>query len=184
MDAIMTLYGAIDASVMARAAQIKLLMCDIDGVFSDGRIYLGNQGEELKAFHTRDGFGIKAARQAGIEIAVITGRSSQIVQQRMTALGVKYIIQGCADKHAAYVQIRQQLALDAEHCAYIGDDLVDLPVMQQVGLSVAVQDAHPALLPHAHYQTQIRGGHGAVRELCDLLLQAQGTLIDAKGMSV
>ncbi len=184
MEPIITLYGPVSADILARAEGIRLLICDVDGVFSDGRIYLGNDGEELKAFHTRDGFGVKALQHAGIPVAVITGRRSTIVQQRMSALGVQQIIQGCEDKLAAYETLKQQLGLEDEQCAYIGDDLVDLPVMQQVGLAVAVQDAHPALRPHAHYLTQLPGGFGAVRELCDLLLQAQGKLADAKGLSV
>ncbi|WP_035386997.1 3-deoxy-manno-octulosonate-8-phosphatase KdsC [Ferrimonas senticii] len=184
MDSIATLYGPVTTEVIDRAAAIKLLVCDVDGVFSDGRIYLGNNGEELKAFHTRDGFGIKALQHANIQVAVITGRRSQIVQQRMTALGVQHIIQGCEDKLTAFNELCQQLGLSAEACAYIGDDLVDLPVMQQVNLAVAVHDAHPALLPQAHYRTYLNGGFGAVRELCDLLLQAQGKLQDAKGLSV
>ncbi|MBY5993098.1 3-deoxy-manno-octulosonate-8-phosphatase KdsC [Ferrimonas balearica] len=179
-----TLYGPVADAVIDRASKVKLLICDVDGVFSDGRIYLGNDGEELKAFHTRDGFGIKAIQHAGIQVAVITGRSSAIVNRRMTALGVAHIHQGCEDKIAAYEHLRQTLELLPEQCAYIGDDLVDLAVMKQVGLAVAVEDAHPALLPHAHYRTRIRGGFGAVRELCDLLLQSQGKLDQAKGMSV
>ncbi|WP_298440922.1 3-deoxy-manno-octulosonate-8-phosphatase KdsC [uncultured Ferrimonas sp.] len=184
MEPIVTLYGPVAANVIERASAIKLLICDVDGVFSDGRIYMGNNGEELKAFHTRDGFGVKALQHAGIDVAVITGRSSAIVQQRMSNLGVKHIVQGCEDKLSAYERIRSELGLEAEQCAYIGDDLVDLPVMQQVALAVAVHDAHPALLPQAHYRTSLNGGFGAVRELCDLLLQAQGKLMDAKGLSV
>lgn len=179
-----TLYGPVSEEVMERATQIRLLICDVDGVFSDGRIYLGNNGEELKAFHTRDGFGIKAIQNAGIAVAVITGRNSAIVERRMTALGVSHIHQGCEDKVAVYQDLLKQLNLTPEACAYIGDDLVDLAVMKQVGLAVGVEDAHPALLPHCHYRTRIRGGFGAVRELCDLLLQAQGNLAQAKGMSV
>lgn len=184
MEPIVTLYGPVEADVIERASNIKLLLCDVDGVFSDGRIYIGNDGEELKAFHTRDGFGIKAVQHAGIAVAVITGRQSAIVEKRMTNLGVKHIIQGCEDKLTAFEKIRSELGVEPAECAYIGDDLVDLPVMQQVALAVAVEDAHPALLPLAHYRTRIRGGFGAVRELCDLLLQAQGKLMDAKGQSV
>ncbi|MBY6187233.1 3-deoxy-manno-octulosonate-8-phosphatase KdsC [Marinobacter hydrocarbonoclasticus] len=179
-----TLYGPVEEAVVKQASRIRLLICDVDGVFSDGRIYLGNDGEELKAFHTRDGFGVKAVQNAGIAVAVITGRNSAIVERRMTALGVAHIHQGCEDKVAVFEQLCQSLSISPEECAYIGDDLVDLAVMKQVGLAVAVEDAHPALLPHAHYRTRIRGGFGAVRELCDLLLQAQGNLAQAKGMSV
>lgn len=181
---VITLYGPVDEAVMERAANIKLLICDVDGVFSDGRIYLGNDGEELKAFHTRDGFGVKAVQNAGLDVAVITGRKSDIVQRRMTALGVRHIFQGCDDKIRAFQHLLDATGVTADECAYIGDDLVDLPVMLRVGLSVAVQDAHPALLPQVHYQSYIPGGRGAVREICDLLLQAQGKLDQAKGLAI
>ncbi|SEI08955.1 3-deoxy-D-manno-octulosonate 8-phosphate phosphatase (KDO 8-P phosphatase) [Rheinheimera pacifica] len=168
-----TLYQPVSDSIINKARAIKLLICDVDGVFSDGRIYLGNQGEELKAFHTRDGYGVKALRQAGIEVAVITGRNSAIVQQRMTALTVPFIYQGQENKLAAFADLRQQLQLTPEQIAYIGDDLPDWAVMQHCGLSVAVKDAHPYLRQHAHYITTMAGGFGAVRELCDLILISQ-----------
>tara|TARA_R110002126_G_scaffold98045_35_gene228225 strand:- start:15604 stop:16158 length:555 start_codon:yes stop_codon:yes gene_type:complete len=167
------LYQNVSADILSRAAHIKLLICDIDGVFSDGRIYLGNDGEELKAFHTRDGYGIKALRHAGIEVAVITGRTSAIVEQRMQSLTVPYIYQGQENKLAAFAQLQQQLALPPAHIAYIGDDFADWQVMQHCGLAVAVNDAHPYLRLHAHYTTTLSGGFGAVRELADLLLISQ-----------
>ncbi|PKM17740.1 MAG: 3-deoxy-manno-octulosonate-8-phosphatase KdsC [Gammaproteobacteria bacterium HGW-Gammaproteobacteria-15] len=168
-----TLYQPVSDSIINKARAIKLLICDVDGVFSDGRLYLGNQGEELKAFHTRDGYGVKALRQAGIEVAVITGRNSAIVQQRMTALTVPFIYQGQENKLAAFADLRQQLQLTPEQIAYIGDDLPDWAVMQHCGLSVAVKDAHPYLRQHADYITTMAGGFGAVRELCDLILISQ-----------
>ncbi|MDP5150356.1 3-deoxy-manno-octulosonate-8-phosphatase KdsC [Rheinheimera baltica] len=167
------LYHPVSDDICAKASAIRLLICDVDGVFSDGRIYLGNNGEELKAFHTRDGFGIKALRQAGIEVAIITGRKSAIVQQRMTSLTVPYIYQGQENKLGAFAELQQQLQLKPEHIAYIGDDLADWTVMQHCGLAVAVNDAHPYLIKHAHFVTSIAGGHGAVRELADLLLISQ-----------
>jgi len=167
------LYQSVSQPLLQRASQIKLLICDVDGVFSDGRIYLGNNGEELKAFHTRDGYGIKALRQAGIEVAVITGRNSAIVQQRMSALSVHYIYQGQENKLAAFNELLQKLQLNAANVAYIGDDLADWQVMQHCGLAVAVKDAHPYLVKHATYTTCLNGGFGAVRELCDLLLISQ-----------
>lgn len=177
------LYQPISKEVERRAAAIKLLICDIDGVFSDGRIYLGNHGEELKAFNTKDGFGIKALINSGVEVAVITGRHSQIVQQRMTSLTVKYIFQGQEDKIVAYRELKQALNLTDEQIAYIGDDCPDLPVMQQVGLAVAVNDAHPLVVRHAHYRTLLPGGFGAVRELTDLLMLAQGQSLGYQGTS-
>ena len=177
------LYQPVSSDIINAAADIKLLICDVDGVFSDGRIYLGNQGEELKAFHTRDGYGIKAIRQAGIEVAVITGRTSAIVQSRMTSLTVPYIYQGQENKLAAFAELQQLLQLSAKHIAYIGDDLADWQVMQHCGLAVAVADAHPYLRKHAHFTTSIAGGFGAVRELCDLLLISQHSFHQFDGSS-
>lgn len=168
-----TLYQPVSASILDKAGSVKLLICDVDGVFSDGRIYMGNQGEELKAFHTRDGYGIKALRKAGVEVAVITGRNSAIVQQRMSALTVPFIYQGQENKLAAFADLQQQMQLTPEQIAYIGDDLPDWAVMQHCGLSVAVKDAHPYLCQHANYITSLAGGYGAVREVCDLILISQ-----------
>jgi len=179
-----TLYGPINESVWVKAAQIKLLICDVDGVFSDGRIYLGNQGEELKAFHTKDGFGVKSLINAGIDVAIITGRKSLIVENRMANLGVQYIYQAVEDKFATYQQLLTQLGLVPQQVAYIGDDLVDQPVINHCGLGVAVNDAHPGLLLGCDYQTFVAGGFGAVRETSDLILASQGLLAQAKGMSV
>ncbi|WP_371379497.1 3-deoxy-manno-octulosonate-8-phosphatase KdsC [Thalassotalea aquiviva] len=179
-----TLYGQVADKIIAKANQIKLLVCDIDGVFSDGRIYLGNDGEELKAFNTKDGFGIKALAQFGIEVAVITGRNSNIVTNRMQALNVKHIIQGQEDKLPALEFIRQNLELSPDQIAYIGDDVPDLACIEYVGLGVAVNDAHPLVVQAADYVTLLNGGFGAVRELCDLILQSQGKLALAKGSSV
>ncbi|WNC72930.1 3-deoxy-manno-octulosonate-8-phosphatase KdsC [Thalassotalea psychrophila] len=179
-----TLYGQVDSNILSQAAQIKLLVCDVDGVFSDGRIYLGNDGEELKAFNTKDGFGIKALGQNGVDVAVITGRQSNIVEKRMTALGVKFIIQGEEDKLPALMKIAKNLELTNEQIAYIGDDVPDLPCIEAVGLGVAVNDAHPLVKQGANYVTFIKGGFGAVRELCDLIMQSQNTLQNAKGSSI
>lgn len=183
MELYQQLYQAVSPEIAERAKQIKLLICDIDGVFSDGRIYLGNDGEELKAFHTRDGYGIKALRQAGIEVAVITGRNSAIVEQRMRSLTVPYIYQGQENKIAAFQQLQQRLQLSTQNIAYIGDDLADWSVMQHCGLAVAVNDAHPYLQHYAHLKTSLPGGYGAVRELCDLLLIAQGQFMQFDGSS-
>lgn len=177
------MYQPIAKDVETKASQIRLLICDVDGVFSDGRIYLANSGEEIKAFHTRDGYGIKALRQAGIEVAIITGRRSTIVEKRMQALTVQHIFQGQEDKTPAYQQLKQQLNLQDGQIAYIGDDLSDWAVMQHVGLSVAVADAHPLLRRHAALTTSLPGGFGAVRELCDLLLLSQHKFGEFAGSS-
>jgi 3-deoxy-D-manno-octulosonate 8-phosphate phosphatase (KDO 8-P phosphatase) len=179
-----TPYGPVANHTLALASEIKLLICDVDGVLSDGRIYMGNAGEELKTFHTHDGFGIKALMHIGIQVAVITGRSSQIVQRRMQALGVQHIYQGQGDKLPAFQDLLNKLGLTASQTAYIGDDVIDLPVMRQALLGVAVANAHPCVLQQADWVTRTRGGEGAVREVCDLILQAQGQLEAAQGPSV
>ncbi|OOE40282.1 3-deoxy-D-manno-octulosonate 8-phosphate phosphatase [Salinivibrio kushneri] len=179
-----TLYGPVAADVFQRAAAIKLLICDIDGVFSDGRVYMGNHGEELKAFHTRDGYGIKSIMNAGIEVAVITGRQSQIVANRMQALGVQHVYQGQSDKLSAYQDLCRHIDVLPAHTAYMGDDLIDWPVMEKVGLACCVADGHPLLKRRAHFVTQTGGGFGAVREVCDLMLEARGELDQHKGLSL
>ncbi|GLX77924.1 3-deoxy-D-manno-octulosonate 8-phosphate phosphatase [Thalassotalea insulae] len=179
-----TLYGEVADNIIAKAKKIKLFVCDIDGVFSDGRIYLGNNGEELKAFHTKDGYGIKALGASGVDVAVITGRQSNIVQTRMSALNVKHIVQGEENKLPALQNIMIKLKLSAEQVAYIGDDMPDFSCMEFVGLSIAVSDAHPAILSCADYTTVTRGGFGAVRESCDLIMQSQDSLQYASGASI
>ncbi|KLN97753.1 3-deoxy-manno-octulosonate-8-phosphatase KdsC [Moellerella wisconsensis] len=179
-----TCYGPIDKHILHQAQRIKLLICDVDGVMSDGLIYMGNQGEELKAFNVRDGYGIRCLITSGIEVAIITGRQAKLLEDRAQTLGITYLYQGQSDKLLAYRELLDTLKLKPEEIAYIGDDLIDWPVMSQVGLGVAVADAHPLLLPKADYVTKIAGGKGAVRELCDLILLAQGKLEEAKGLSI
>lgn len=179
-----TLYGEVSADTFDKAKEIKLLVCDVDGVFSDGRIYLGNQGEELKAFHTKDGFGIKALGKSGVQVAIITGRTSAIVENRMKALNVAHIIQGQEDKLPALVDLANALTIELANVAYIGDDIPDLPCIKAVGLGVSVADAHPAVINGANYVTFTHGGFGAVREVCDLLMLSQNTLADATGASL
>ncbi len=179
-----TLYGDVAQNILNDAKKIKLLVCDVDGVFSDGRIYLGNDGEELKAFHTKDGFGIKALGSSGVDVAIITGRRSAIVANRMSALNVKHIVQGQEDKLPALIDLAKQLGLSPNEIAYIGDDIPDLDCILHVGLGIAVQDAHPSVLTLANYTTFVRGGFGAVREVCDLIMQCQGTLDGATGASI
>ncbi len=179
-----TLYGDIEDSIITKASNIKLFVCDIDGVFSDGRIYLGNNGEELKAFHTKDGYGIKALGASGVDVAVVTGRQSNIVQTRMSALNVKHIIQGEENKLPALEKLLKQFNLSPEQAAYIGDDMPDYECMNFVGLSIAVSDAHPTILNLADYTTRVKGGFGAVRETCDIIMQSQNTLQFASGASI
>ena len=179
-----TLYGFVKPEILEKSKNIKLLVCDVDGVFSDGRIYLGNDGEELKAFHTKDGFGIKALGASGVDVAIITGRRSQIVATRMKALNVRHIIQGEEDKLPALKTLAQQQSIELSEIAYIGDDVPDLACIESIGLGIAVFDAHPSVLAGADHITFTRGGFGAVREICDLIMQCQGSLSGAKGASV
>lgn len=179
-----TLYGNVELDILAKAQQIKLLVCDVDGVFSDGRIYLGNDGEELKAFHTKDGFGIKALGASGVDVAIITGRNSAIVANRMKALNVAHIIQGQEDKLPALIELTQQLNITLNEVAYIGDDVPDLSCIKEVGLGISVSDGHPLVLRGADYTTFTPGGFGAVRETCDLIMQSQNNLNSASGASI
>lgn len=184
MNVVETCYGPVTEDVMARAGKIRLLVCDVDGVLSDGLIYMGNSGEELKAFNVRDGYGIRCLKTSGIEVAIITGRSAKLLEDRAETLGIRHLYQGQSDKLVAFNELLGKLGLTVGEVAYIGDDLIDWPVMAKVGLAVAVADAHPSLIPRAHYVSRIAGGRGAVRELCDIILLAQNKLDDAQGLSI
>ncbi|HBS59957.1 MAG TPA: 3-deoxy-D-manno-octulosonate 8-phosphate phosphatase [Firmicutes bacterium] len=157
-----------------RARRIKLLAMDVDGVLTDGHIILGNQGEELKAFHVHDGLGINLAHKAGLHTAIITGRESEIVRQRGTELNIRDIHQKVADKARCIKQMLAKYALTPDEVAFIGDDLNDVPLFLQVGLAAAVANAAPEAKQFAHVVTRARGGDGAVRELIALILKAQG----------
>lgn len=155
--------------------QLKLLILDVDGVLTDGRLFFDDTGKEYKCFHARDGHGIKLLRQSGVEVAVISGRQSNSVALRMQSLGVERVYQGHENKRAAFAEILRQLDLQPEQAAHVGDDVLDLPIMLQVGFAVAVADAHFAVKQRADWCTQLPGGLGAVREVCDLIMQVQGT---------
>ena len=179
-----TLYTSLPRTLYTQFAQVKLLVCDVDGVFSDGRIYLGNAGEELKAFHTRDGYGVKALVKAGIPVAVITGRRSAIVENRMKALNVDPIIQGEENKADALQDLMRSLSLSSEHVAAVGDDMPDTGMFEHAAIKIAVNDAHPTVKAQANWVLETRGGFGAVREICDTLLQVHGKLHGIHGASV
>lgn len=155
--------------------QLELLILDVDGVLTDGRLFFDDNGREYKCFHARDGHGIKLLRQSGVEVAVISGRKSNSVALRMQSLGVDLVYQGHEDKRAAFAEILQTLGLRPEQAAHVGDDVLDLPIMAQAGFAVAVADAHFAVKQRADWCTQIPGGLGAVREVCDLIMQVQGS---------
>lgn len=155
--------------------RLKLLILDVDGVLTDGRLFFDDNGKEYKCFHARDGHGIKLLRQAGVNVAVISGRKSNSVALRMQSLGVDLVYQGHENKRAAFAEILQTLDLQPEQVAHVGDDVLDLPVMTKVGFAVAVADANFAVKQRADWCTQLAGGLGAVREVCDLIMQVQGT---------
>ena len=161
--------------VAQRARGIRLLILDVDGVLTDGGLYFGPDGAEWKRFHVHDGTGIRAVRQAGIQVALVSGRSSQTVERRAAELEVNYVIQGEADKGRALGQLRAEAGLPDAAVAAVGDDLADLPMLEAVGLAVAVADAHPRVKTAAHWVTAASGGQGAVREVCDLLLETAAT---------
>ena len=168
------MLATIDTSILEKARKLKLLILDVDGVLTDGKLFFDNQGNEYKVFHAQDGHGIKLLRQSGVEVAVISGRKSNSVALRMKNLGIAHVYQGYEDKRAAFNEILANLQITAEQAAHVGDDLLDLPIMSQVGLSIAVQDANFAVKDYADWCTLRVGGQGAVREVCDLILQAQG----------
>jgi 3-deoxy-D-manno-octulosonate 8-phosphate phosphatase (KDO 8-P phosphatase) len=158
----------------AAAAAIRLLVLDVDGVLTDGRLYYGARGEALKVFHVRDGYGIRGLIRAGVEVAVISGRRSRAVAARCRELGIARVVQGAADKLAAFERLRRRTRIAARACACVGDDLPDVALFGAVGLAFAVADAHPLARRAAHHVTALPGGRGAVREVCDRLLAAQG----------
>jgi len=155
------------------ASSVRLLVLDVDGVLTDGRLWFAADGEALKVFHVRDGHGIRLLREAGVEVAIISGRRSRAVETRMRELGVSHLIQGADDKQAALDGLLASLGLGAGEAACLVDDLPDLPLLRTVGLPAAVADAHPAVLAEARHVTRLPGGHGAVREFCDWLLSAR-----------
>jgi 3-deoxy-D-manno-octulosonate 8-phosphate phosphatase (KDO 8-P phosphatase) len=162
--------------ILEKAARIRLLIFDVDGVLTDGSLYLGDDGQEYKAFHSRDGHGIKMLQKHGVTVGIITGRTSRVVEHRMKNLEVTHIYQGKLEKLPAFEELISSLGVTAEQTAYVGDDVVDLPVMRRAGLAIAVRDAHPLVVRHSHWQTPHDGGRGAARDVCELIMEAQGVL--------
>ena len=161
---------------LRRARALKLMIFDVDGVMTDGMLYYSERGEELKAFNIQDGHGIKLLRQYGVEVALITARSSRAVELRAANLGIAHLYQGTEDKRAAYAALLAKLDLAAAQSGYMGDDLLDLPLLTRCGFAATVPAAPQALKTRSHYVTRAQGGHGAVREVCELVLRAQGML--------
>ena len=160
--------------INARAARVRLVVFDVDGVFTDGRLYYGPDGEELKVFHVHDGQGVKRLLAGGVAVAVISGRESAAVSRRMRDLGIEHVFQGDEHKLPIYERLLAKLGLKPEETACVGDDLPDLPLLERAGLAVAVANAQPPLRTKAHHVTAAKGGRGAVREVCDLILAARG----------
>jgi 3-deoxy-D-manno-octulosonate 8-phosphate phosphatase (KDO 8-P phosphatase) len=162
--------------ILDKAKHIKLVIFDVDGVLTDGRIYIGDDAQQYKAFNSKDGHGMKMLQSIGVQIAIITGRVSNVVKHRMTDLGIEHVFQGQRDKLPAFETLLERLAIPAQHTAYVGDDVVDLPVMVRSGLAICVQDSHPLVKRHVHWITTNSGGRGAAREVCELIMDAQGML--------
>lgn len=162
-----------DHALRERAAKIRLLILDVDGVLTDGKLYFDHAGNETKAFNTRDGLGIKNLQRVGIEIAVISGRQSGAVTHRMAQLGIRHVYQGHEDKLDVFLELLKITGLDAGQVCYAGDDLIDLPVLMRAGLAVTVADAEDFVKQQVHWITRRKGGDGAVREICNLILSAQ-----------
>jgi len=165
--------------ISSKASQVRLLILDVDGVLTDGGLLFDNHGEEYKTFNSLDGHGIRMLLESAIEVAIITGRESTIVSQRAQELGVRHLYQGCSDKLVAFNELLQKTSIEPGQVAYVGDDLPDLPVLRRVGLAITVQNAHSFVKQHCDWVTTLSGGRGAVREVTDFILQAQG-LLDAR----
>lgn len=163
------------SSGLDKLNDIRLVAFDVDGVFTDGRFYLSDDGIETKAFHTQDGYGVRQLLMSGVEVAVISGRDSGAVERRMAELQVPHVVLGCKDKVLAMDELAAKLGLKVSACAYVGDDLPDLPLLEHVGFSIAVANAVPALLTRCDYVTSKAGGFGAVREVCELVISMRSS---------
>ena len=163
-------------NALKRATEVKLVAFDVDGVLTDGGLFIGDNGVEYKAFYSRDGHGMRMLLDSGVQIGVITGRRSQLVADRMVSLGVEHVYQGCREKGPGLESLLRATGLKSGQVAFVGDDVMDLPAMSRAGLAIAVADAHPLVIERAHWKTQSPGGRGAVREVCELVMRAKGSL--------
>lgn len=166
---------SLEEKIQRKLAQVRHLILDVDGVLTDGKLYFDNHGNELKTFHTLDGHGIKMLQKSGVTVAIITGRRSSVVEKRAHDLGITHLIQGREDKYSAFQELFANENVDLENVAYVGDDYPDLQLMTRVGCPISVPNAAPPVLERALWVTQKQGGEGAVREVCDRIMQAQGT---------
>lgn len=163
-----------EINVVERATRVRLLVLDVDGVLTDGRLYFGPQGEAMKAFDVRDGHGIKLLREGGIDVAILTARRSEIVALRARELGIQRVTQGASDKLAGFEALTRDAGVAFDACGYMGDDWPDLPVLRRAGFAATVQDAAPEVRAAAHWIAAAGGGRGAVREVAQFILKAQG----------
>ncbi len=163
-----------ESRLLERAAKVRMLVLDVDGVLTDGSLYFDSNGHEMKAFSSRDGLGMRFLQSQGIELALITGRKSEIVARRAQQLNVVHVYQGRTDKLKAFNELLQKTGLREDAVCYVGDDWIDLPVLMRVGLAVTVSDADAIVRARVHWVTSNTGGHGAVREVCDLIMAARG----------
>jgi 3-deoxy-D-manno-octulosonate 8-phosphate phosphatase (KDO 8-P phosphatase) len=170
----MELEGKLGAGLIEKMRKVRVLILDVDGVLTDGRIIISDDGQETKCFHVRDGHGLKMIKRAGIEVMFLTGRKSRVVEHRARELGVEKVYQGARDKLAIFIEILAAGGLSPEQAAFMGDDIVDLPVLRRAGFSVTVCDSHSEVLRAVDFVTQNPGGRGAVREVCEMILKAQG----------
>lgn len=160
--------------VLDLARRVRLVLFDVDGVLTDGRLILADDGQEYKAFNSRDGHGIKMLQRAGVPVGIITGRTSKVVEHRVADLGIRHVYQGCREKLPVCRRLLKDLGIAPEEAAYVGDDVVDLPIMLEVGLGIAVQNGHWLVKRHAHWVTPSGGGAGAARDVCEVVLHARG----------
>lgn len=162
--------------VYERACKIKLIVFDVDGVMTDGRLIIGDDGQEYKAFNSQDGLGMKLLKASGVEMAIITGRTSHVVAKRAESTGIGYFYQGVEDKLEAFLDLAKKAGLSHDQCAFMGDDVVDLPPMRRCGLALTVPAAPALVKQYAHYVSAREAGHGAVRDACEMIMRVQGTL--------
>jgi 3-deoxy-D-manno-octulosonate 8-phosphate phosphatase (KDO 8-P phosphatase) len=165
----------ISNEVLARAQKIKCVIFDVDGVMTDGALGIGDDGQEYKNFHSLDGLGMKLLKASGVQMAIITGRTSNVVKKRAETTGIAHFYQGVEDKLEAFNDLLKTMQLQADEVAFMGDDVVDAPAMRRCGLAITVPTGHRLIKPHAHFITVAPAGRGAVREVCELIMQAQGT---------
>jgi len=166
---------ALTGDVLARTKKIKLMIFDVDGVMSDGGLMIGDDGQEYKTFNSQDGLGLKLLQKSGVELAIITGRTSTVVSKRAESLGIKYLYQGVDDKLTAYNDLINKLSIDPQETGFMGDDMIDVPAMLRAGFAASVPAAFDNVKNQAQYITTRQGGKGAVREVCEVIMQAQGT---------